>query len=119
MTYEYQCESCGKSFDVIKSVRDMEVSENCPSCGEFAVRMFVPSRVHITGASVQHAEYNPGLGCIVKNKQHRAELCKQKGVEEIGNEKPASIHKHFDKVREEKHEKSWADADKGWVGNGE
>lgn len=82
------------------------------------MRAFAPSRIHIVGAKVTHAEYNPGLGCIVKNKRHKEELCRQMGVQEIGNEKTEKIHKHYDQVRADKHKRGWAEADKGWVGNG-
>ncbi len=95
----------------------MEDPEKCSRCGREAKREFVPSRVYFNGTSVQHAEYNPGLGCVVRNSSHRKELCKIKGVEEIGNEKPHSLHKHFDKKREEKREEAWAETDKGWVGS--
>lgn len=118
MTYEYRC-GCGHVFDVIKSYKHIDQEERCSLCNDVAVRAFVPSRLHFTGTKVEHAEYNPGLGCIVNNSQHRKELCKQRGLEEIGNEKPESLHKHFDKAREEKWEKSWNESDKGWVGNGD
>lgn len=118
MIYQYRCPECRASFDVVKSVKEMNAPETC-KCGSIATREFVPSRVHFIGASVQHAEYNPGLGCIVKNKEHRKELCKQKGLEEVGSEPVESIHKHFDKAREEARERAWEDADRGWVGNGD
>lgn len=118
MTYEYHCHPCSKSFDVVKSHRQMDEPEKCPHCETVAVRAFVPSRVHFIGTKVEHTEYNPGLGCLVKNSAHRAEIAKLKGVEEIGNEKPESIHKHFDQAREDKHAEGWAKADAGWVGDG-
>lgn len=96
----------------------MEDPENCSVCSTPSVRAFAPSRLYFNGTSVQHAEYNPGLGCIVRNKEHRAELCKQKGVEEIGNEKPDTTHKYFEKKRSDAWEQSWNDVDKGWVGDG-
>jgi Golgi nucleoside diphosphatase len=97
---------------VIKSVKDMEVNETCPKCGEFAVRQFVPSRLHITGAKVTHAEYNPGLGCVVKNKAHKADIMKAKGVVEVGNDFKSgeSMNQHFDTARTEKMRKRWEDA---------
>lgn len=118
MIYEYDCPSCGNRFDVVKSHRDMERNENCERCGEFALRQFVPSRVHLIGTKVEDAEYNPGLGCVVRNKKHRAEIAKSKGLEEVGNESVTSMHKHFDKAREEKIDKAYDDATKGWVGDG-
>lgn len=112
MVYQYNCQKCGHQFDVTKSVKDMDVNENCPECGEFATREFVPTRVHLSKTAVQHAEYNPGLGRVVKNSQHRAELCKRMGVVEIGNDfkSPEKIHKQFDAERKQKREKKWEDA---------
>ena len=119
MLYAYQCGKCATSFDVVKPAAQFEREEHCPSCNATATRQFLPQRIYLSGTKVQEAEYNPGLGCVVRNKQHRQELCKIKGVEEIGNDfPPESMHKHYDKVREERHERSWAEEDKGWVGEG-
>lgn len=107
-----------RTFDVIKSHREMTREETC-ACGAISERKFVPSRVHFVGTSVQHPEYNPGLGCVVNNKQHRAEIARQKGLEEVGNTSVESIHKHFDKAKEEKLDKAYDEAIKGWVGNGD
>lgn len=112
MTYEYECSRCGKRFDVIKSYKDMEVNETCPKCGEYAIRQFVPSKLHITGAKVTHAEYNPGLGCVVKNKRHKEDIMKRKGVVEVGNDFKSgeTMNQHFDTARAEKMRKRWEDA---------
>jgi putative FmdB family regulatory protein len=106
MTYEYQCVKCDHSFDVIKSVKDMDVNEYCPHCDNPAERQFVPSRVHFTGTKVENAEYNPGLGAVTKNKAHRAELAKRKGVVEIGNDykSPETQHSEGEKLREARRE---------------
>lgn len=119
MTYQYRCSQCEHTFDVIKSVKDIEVNETCPKCDEFARREFVPKRVFFNGTKVEHPEYNPGLGCIVRNKSHRKELCKIKGVEEVGSEPVESLHKHHEKTRQDQWEKSWDKVTEGWVGNGD
>lgn len=111
MTYEYKCVKCEKHFDVIKSVKDFDVNEFCPSCGAPGERQFVPHKVHFTGTRVTHAEYNPGLGCVVKNKQHKEEICKRRGLVEVGNDFKTgdSMQKHFDGEREQRREKRWED----------
>jgi hypothetical protein len=119
MIYEYHCPKCDILFDVVKPASAMQDVEHCGKCQMVSDRQFVPSRVWFNGTSVEHAEYNPGLGCIVKNSSHRKEIAKQKGLEEIGNETPEKLHKYFDQVREEKREKAWDDVTKGWVGNGD
>lgn len=111
MTYQYNCEKCQSTFDVIKSVKDIDVNEFCPKCENPATRQFVPSKVHFTGTRVQHAEYNPGLGAVTKNKEHRSELAKRKGLVEVGNDFKSgeSMQTHFDTAREEKLKKRYED----------
>jgi putative FmdB family regulatory protein len=103
LTYVYQCTKCDSRFDVIKSVADFDRNEFCESCGAPAERKFTP-RVHIHGAAVEHAEYNPGLGCVVKNKKHRAEIAKQRGLVEVGNDFSSGegMQETFDRARAEK-----------------
>ena len=62
-----------------------------------------------SGTAVQNAEYNPGLGCVVKNKAHRDELAKRKGLVEVGNDFKGGegMQKHFDKKRDEAREERW------------
>jgi putative FmdB family regulatory protein len=110
MTYVYQCQKCDHVFDVIKSVKDIDVNETCPQCGEYAERQFVPSRVHFMGTKVEHAEYNPGLGCVVRNSSHRKELAKQMGLEEVGNQDMNAWAKRAEKEREERNEKRYEQA---------
>lgn len=119
MIYAYHCDSCGHDFDVVKPIAEYQTPETCTrkGCGAPARKEFVPRRVHLRNTAVQEAEYNPGLGCIVKNRQHREELCRIKGVQEIGNEKPETLHRYYDHAREERRERVWAEATKGWVGN--
>ena len=119
MVYAYRCSTCGHEFDVIKRASDYDKEEACERCTSPAIREFVPQKLHLVHTKVQEAEYNPGLGCVTKSRQHRAEICKEKGLEEIGNENPEKIHKHFDSRREENWERGWNNATRGWVGSGE
>lgn len=119
MIYEYRCGKCRDAFDVIKSVAEMEREERCPHCQVPAVRAFAPRAVYFNGAKVEHPEYNPGLGCIVRNSSHRKEIAKQRGLEEVGSEPVENIHKKFEQDRAERVERAWTEADRGWVGNGD
>lgn len=111
MTYEYKCESCKRYFDVIKSVKDMERNENCPKCGEFGIRQFIPEVIHFNKTKVTHAEYNPGLGCVVKNEAHKRDIMKRKGVVEIGNDYGSGekMQALSEKARQEKFKKRYDD----------
>lgn len=104
MIYEYKCIECKRSFDVTKSVKDIDVNEFCPRCDSPAERKFVPSKLHLTGTKVEHAEYNPGLGAVVKSKYERQELAKRKGLVEVGNDYKSgeSMQKSFDETRAKK-----------------
>ncbi|GAH44869.1 unnamed protein product [marine sediment metagenome] len=42
MIYLYECTSCGLSFEVNKPMADASCPEQCPDCGEKAVRKFTP-----------------------------------------------------------------------------
>jgi putative FmdB family regulatory protein len=111
MVYAYLCTKCPCEFDVIKSVKDMDVNEFCPNCEAPGERQFIPKRVFFSGTSVQHAEFNHGLGAVTKNKAHRDELAKRKGLVEVGNDFKSgdTMQTKFDRDREEKRKKGWDD----------
>ena len=109
-TYPYECPACQETWEVSKRLSDIDLPESCPNCQTAGNRYI--SRTHFYGASDwDKAEFNPGLGCVVKNKQHRAEICKRRGLVEIGNdfnstEKWCAAN---DKAREERRERAWAE----------
>lgn len=94
---------------MVKSVKDIDRNENCTKCGEFAIREFLPERIHLSKTRVTHAEYNPGLGAVVKNERHKDYLMKSKGVEAIGNDfgSGEKMQKEFETARAKKIEKVW------------
>lgn len=89
----------------------MERDEQCPECQTSAIRQFTPRRIHLAKTSVQHAEFNPGLGCVVNNREHAKEICKRKDLVEIGNDfgTGEKAVDHYDKQRAEKRAKAWED----------
>lgn len=99
MIYEYFCDRCNLSFDVVKSVKDYSKKESCLVCSGETIKLFSPPQL---SGLYDRAEFNPAFGCIVKNKQHRKELARQHGYIEVGNE-----NVDFTKYREEKRRKSW------------
>jgi putative FmdB family regulatory protein len=103
LTYVYQCTKCAVKFDVIKSVADFDRNEFCEDCGAPAERKFTP-RVHIMGAKVEDAEYNPALGCVTKGRRHREEIAKSMGLVEVGNDYGSgdTMAETFDRARAEK-----------------
>lgn len=106
MIYEFKCNECGKVFDEVRKVAQMNEPATCP-CGGLASRQFAPGRIHLFGTSVEHPEFNHGLGMVIKNKKHRKDEARARGMEEIGNEKTESIHKHDEQALKEKLRRNW------------
>lgn len=106
MIYPYRCIQCSNEFDVVKSVKEIDNPEHCPKCGQLGER-FIASGIQFYGAKVEDAEYNPALGCIVKNSKHRRQLAKERGLEEIGNESVERVHRHFENRKEQELERAW------------
>lgn len=98
MIYAYECEHCDRRFDVIKSIEDYNREERC-ACGQVANKLFITNRPIIDHTQ---PEYYASLGQVVKNKHHRSELIKQKGLIEIGSENPNKMHDRADKERAKK-----------------
>lgn len=112
MIYVYECNKCKHEFDIVKHHTEIDRQEHCPLCKNYLIRLFKPNPgCFMHTVSHDGAEYNPGLGCVVKNKKHKDYLLKEKNLVEIGNDfKSAdSMIDSFDKAREEKREKSWED----------
>ena len=110
MLYPYHCIKCGQDIEIVKSMHESGREELCPICEIILERIWTAPQV--IGASVENAEYNPGLGKVVKNKKHREELCKKMGVVEIGNDykTPDKIHEKHDQQRAERSEARYAKA---------
>lgn len=106
--YPYQCKACDHAFEVIKPIAAIDNPESCPKCSSPDSQRYI-ARTHFYGASDwDRAEYNPAFGKIVRNAQHRKELAKRHGMEEVGNEPVESLHKHYDTERERRIDESWA-----------
>lgn len=84
--YPYRCTTCNHTFDVAKSVRQIDEPENCTKCNApNAQRYLVP--VNFNGAKDwDNTRYNPGLGCVTKSNAHAAKIAKERGLIEVGNE---------------------------------
>ena len=108
--YEYLCDH-GHRFDVVKSMSELERTELCPDCSAVAARQI--SRTNFTGASDWNTQsWNPGLGCYTKSHKHASQIAKNRGLVELGNEKVETVHKFFEKKREETRAERWAEADR-------
>jgi putative FmdB family regulatory protein len=102
--YPYKC-ACGHRVELVRSIKDEAIAPECPECDETMSYVFTSPQ--ILGAAVQHAEFNPGLGCVTKNKQHREAIAKERGLIEIGNENREKVAAKVAADYQEKKTKEW------------
>lgn len=105
MIYPYLCK-CGTEFDVTKTIHQIDLVEECPSCHSIAERIIASGSFY--GEKDEDASYDPALGCIVKNQIHRRKIAKDRGLIEVGNE---DMNKWYDnKTKEKENERAkWYD----------
>ena len=103
--YQYRCEKCESEIEIVKSIHDSARIEHCDVCQLALTRVFTP--FHIMGAAVQHAEYNPGLGVVTRNKEHRAEIADRRGLIELGNETQKAIQRDTVEAKAKERQKEW------------
>ena len=88
MIYEYHCNQCTRSVDVIKPVSEFDKEELCDLCHTKMIRAFAPQKLHLFNTAVQDAYFHPALGKVVRGDNHAKKLAKEKGMIEVGNERP-------------------------------
>ena len=105
-SYPYQCRYCLFEFDVVKSVAEIDTKEICFKCGEKD-----PERKtalsNLEKSSMQQPYYEPALGCIIKGKEHKKNILKEKGLEEVGSTSPDTMYKDLELQREKAKAKEW------------
>ena len=114
-TYSYECK-CGHKFDEVRSIKeyaDYPIT-HCPKCdGECGKesRDYSNNSFTFIGTAVQSAEYNPGLGCVVKDNYHKSEILKKKNLVEVGNDFNGGekMQKEYETKKRQEHERKWAD----------
>lgn len=112
-TYAYLCGFCGAEFDVVRPMSQIDDAAVCPECkvaNSKQARQL--TRTHFYGAKVEDAYRCPALGKVITSKRQRDEEAKRRGLIEIGNEKPETVHAYFDGKREEIRKERWAEADR-------
>ena len=104
-TYPYACRE-GHRWDVIKRMADIDHPEACPTCGDTGMRQV--ARVNFNGAGDwNRTEWNAGLGCYTKGSKHIAQICKERGLEEVGTTSPETLHRKAEEDRAAAREAGW------------
>lgn len=99
MIYPYRCEACGNTWEVIKRVSQIDDVEHCTACSHVGTR-YIAQRQTFYGEKVEDAYFCPALGSVIKSKEHRNRVAKQKGLIEVGNDDPPA-HDKYEKMRDE------------------
>jgi len=119
MRYLYKCPACAHKFDVDKHHSVIDQLEHCPMCAadcdSDARQMCAPALDKRSMSAWNDQAYNPGLGCVTYGKKDAERKAKAMGLIEVGNEKLETVHKHFDKQREDTKAARWAEADREMV----
>lgn len=108
--HQFKCQDCDCVFEVLidhgkgESVED---TFNCTDC-DSSNTVWKPS-VRIDRFSEQFPYFDRGLGVWLKNKQHRKQICKERGLTPVGNDlNEDKIFSQFDD-RREREEKEYDD----------
>jgi putative FmdB family regulatory protein len=59
--YEYKCQSCGKTFEVIQKFADEPLTTH-PECGGIVERLFSAPAFHLKGTGWYATDYGKGNG---------------------------------------------------------
>lgn len=104
MIYPYHCPNCNTNFDIIKRVSEIDNIEKCITCDTLLTKenRKIASKQFFYGAKVEHAEWCPAMGCVVRNSAHRRQIAKARGLEEVGTEPIENIISASEKYRDEK-----------------
>lgn len=105
--YDYECTKCDSRIEVVKPMSQCSRKEQCEVCFNDLNRVF--TTFHTIGTKVQDAEFNHGLGKVIKNKYDRSETAKKMGVVEVGNDFVSG-----DKMQTEFEKKKREDLDKSY-----
>ena len=108
MIYPYLCPHCSTEFEVIKSVRDIDNIEKCPSCDTISGRTISRFQAvdSTAAADWNNKTYNPAFGKALTPQQAKKEA-KARNWTEVGDEPVEKIQKHYAAERKAKYDSSW------------
>jgi putative FmdB family regulatory protein len=75
--YEYKCQSCGKTFEVIQKFAD-EPLKTHPECGGIVERLFSAPAFHLKGTGWYATDYGKGNGKNAKSEESKSEKADSK-----------------------------------------
>jgi hypothetical protein len=91
-------------FEIIKDAKSYNSEEKCTCCDGVMSKVFSSPQLM---AINDKPEYNPALGTVIRNKSHLKNIVKEKGLIEVGTEKPDTIRKHSEKTKQQRWKNRW------------
>jgi putative FmdB family regulatory protein len=76
--YEYKCQSCGKTFEVIQKFAD-EPLKTHPECGGIVEKLFSAPAFHLKGTGWYATDYGKGNGKSAKSEESKSDSKSEKG----------------------------------------
>jgi putative FmdB family regulatory protein len=86
--YEYKCQSCGKTFELIQKFAD-EPLKTHPECGGIVEKLFSAPAFHLKGTGWYATDYPKGNGKPAKSDESKSESKSEKS-ESKSESKPAA-----------------------------
>jgi putative FmdB family regulatory protein len=78
--YEYKCQTCGKTFEVIQKFADEPLTTH-PECGGIVERLFSAPAFHLKGTGWYATDYGKGNGKPAKAEDSKTEKSETKSSE--------------------------------------
>jgi putative FmdB family regulatory protein len=75
--YEYKCQSCGKTFEVIQKFAD-EPLKTHPECGGVVEKLFSAPAFHLKGTGWYATDYGKGNGKTTKSDESKSDSKSEK-----------------------------------------
>lgn len=104
----FHCDDCKNSFEAVYRYSKPDEVHPCNRCQSSNTllkthEVDTSCKIELMGISDwDSTEYNPGLGCITRNKKHREQIAKERGLYEVGNENVERISELQDRKLEHK-----------------
>jgi putative FmdB family regulatory protein len=75
--YEYKCQSCGKTFELIQKFAD-EPLKTHPECGGVVEKLFSAPAFHLKGTGWYATDYGKGNGKSAKSEESKSDSKSEK-----------------------------------------
>src|SRR5579863_9431065 len=101
--YEYKCQSCGKTFEVIQKFADEPLKVH-PECGGVVEKLFSAPAFHLKGTGWYATDYGKGNGKPAKSEESKSEKSDSKSEKSESKTESSSSSKDSKSSGESKSE---------------